>query len=114
MCLSGPRTSTMTWSLCSGPSNTAREESHSVGREIWNFRQSCRIGYSRRLAQITNRIRCSSTSTAPSHPRPHPRAVLPAPSQTRASVKDVLITPCKGCHETEHRNACATGAAALR
>src|SRR5271170_2774288 len=47
---------------------------------------------------------------SPRHPRPRPRArYLRIPrSLSPPSVKDVLITPCKGCHESEHRIACAT------
>jgi hypothetical protein len=41
---------------------------------------------------------------SPSHEGPSPQ-----PSPTR-SVKDVLITLCKECHETEHKNGCATKA----
>src|SRR5271168_5081991 len=46
---------------------------------------------------------------SPRHPRPRPRArYLRIPrSLSPPSVKDVLITPCKGCHETEHNLACA-------
>src|SRR5271168_715133 len=47
---------------------------------------------------------------SPRHPRPRPRArYLRIPrSLSPPSVKDVLITPCKGCHETEHKIAYAT------
>src|SRR5207247_10360102 len=45
-------------------------------------------------------------STIPHAIQPSHEGPFPQPSPQR-SVKDVLITPCKGCHETEHTPACA-------
>src|SRR3989442_850149 len=45
-------------------------------------------------------------STIPHAIQPSHEGPFPQPSPQR-SVKDVLITPCKGCHETEHTLACA-------
>src|SRR6266571_629654 len=63
--------------------------------------------FSRWLARTTKRTLCSPTSTVPHAILPSHEGPSPPPSPRR-SVKDVLTTPRKGCHETEHRNGCAT------
>src|ERR1700730_11797621 len=79
-----------------------------VGRAFLTSPHISRRLFSRRLACSTKRIRCSSTSTIPHAIPPSCKGSFPLPSLSQ-SVKDVLITPCKGCHETAHRNGCATG-----
>src|SRR5664279_2871166 len=60
------------------------------------------------LARITNRTRCSRSSTM-FHailPAPGgPRSLLPPWLRSGQSVKDVVITTCKACHESEHLQA---------
>src|SRR6266568_4250867 len=57
--------------------------------------------FSRWLARTTKRTLCSPTSTVPHAILPSHEGPSPPPSPRR-SVKDVLTTPRKGCHETEH------------
>src|SRR6266571_176991 len=64
--------------------------------------------FSRWLARTTKRTLCSPTSTVPHAILPSHEGPSPPPSPRR-SVKDVLTTPRKGCHETQHWNGCATG-----
>src|SRR5664280_240021 len=63
------------------------------------------------LARITNRTRCSRSSTM-FHailPAPGgPRSLLPPWLRSGQSVKDVVITTCKACHESEHLKARTT------
>src|SRR5665647_1107525 len=63
------------------------------------------------LARITNRTRCSRSSTM-FHailPAPGgPRSLLPPSLRSGESVKDVVITTCKACHESEHLKARST------
>src|SRR5664280_2903787 len=65
------------------------------------------------LARITNRTRCSRSSTM-FHailPAPGgPRSLLPPWLRSGQSVKDVVITTCKACHESEHLKARTTRA----
>src|SRR6266702_1230834 len=62
--------------------------------------------FSRWLARTTKRTLCSPTSTVPHAILPSHEGPSPPPSPRR-SVKDVLTTPRKGCHETEHHSSCA-------
>src|SRR6266516_2217109 len=59
--------------------------------------------FSRWLARTTKRTLCSPTSTVPHAILPSHEGPSPPPSPRR-SVKDVLTTPRKGCHEIEHRS----------
>src|SRR6266568_1721127 len=63
--------------------------------------------FSRWLARTTKRTLCSPTSTVPHAILPSHEGPSPPPSPRR-SVKDVLTTPRKGCHETEQQSPCAT------
>src|ERR1700732_5053406 len=83
------------------PAANLRIHVYPVGREILNSPHNSRRLFSRRLACSTKRIRCSSTSTIPHAIPPSCKGSFPLPSLSQ-SVKDVLITPCKGCHETAH------------
>src|SRR6266852_9749971 len=89
------------------PASNLRNHVYPVGREILNPSHNSRRLFSPRLACTTKRILCSSTSTIPHAIRPSCKGSFPLPSLSQ-SVKDVLITICKGCHETAHRSACAT------
>src|SRR5664279_2118237 len=60
------------------------------------------------LARITNRTRCSRSSTMFHAILPAlggPRSLLPPSLRSGESVKDVVITTCKACHESEHLQA---------
>src|SRR6266705_5911409 len=61
--------------------------------------------FSRWLARTTKRTLCSPTSTVPHAILPSHEGPSPPPSPRR-SVKDVLTTPRKGCHETEQQAPC--------
>src|SRR6266496_1212 len=69
--------------------------------------------FSRWLARTTKRTLCSPTSTVPHAILPSHEGPSPPPSPRR-SVKDVLTTPRKGCHETEHTPGCAPHSRHLR
>ena len=89
------------------PASNLRNHVYPVGREILNSSHNSRRLFSPRLACTTKRILCSSTSTIPHAILPSCKGSFPSPSLSQ-SVKDVLITICKGCHETAHKSACAT------
>src|SRR5258708_6299259 len=88
------------------PASNLRNHVYPVGREILNSSHNPRRLFSPRLARTTKRILCSSTSTIPHAILPSCKGSFPSPSLSQ-SVKDVLITTCKGFHETAHIPGCA-------